>query len=77
MEGGDVAAIAAGEAAQNGASLSSVAAPLLPAVERSHTAAEPALQPPHSSCFRIYIPYMVIIRQLKSVALKMLLFAIY
>lgn len=49
MEGGDVAAIAAGEAAWNGATLSSVAAPLLPAVERSHTAAEPALQPPHSS----------------------------
>lgn len=48
MEGGDVAATAAGEAARNGASLSSVAAPLLPAVERSHTAAEPALQPPHS-----------------------------
>lgn len=48
MEGGDVAAIAAGEAAWNGASLSSVAAPLLPVVERSHTAAEPALQPPHS-----------------------------
>lgn len=42
MEGGDVAAVAAGEAARNGASLSSVAAPLLPAVERSHTAAEPA-----------------------------------
>lgn len=48
MEGGYVAAIAAGEAAWNGASLSSVAAPLLPAVERSHTATEPALQPPHS-----------------------------
>lgn len=47
MEGGDVAAIAAGGASRNGASLSSVAAPLLPVVERSHTAAEPALQPPH------------------------------
>lgn len=54
MEGGDVAAIAAGEAARNGASLSSVAAPLLPVVERSHTAAEPALQPPHSSCLFLY-----------------------
>lgn len=38
-----------GGAAWNGATLSSVAAPLLPVVERSHTAAEPALQPPHSS----------------------------
>ena len=37
-----------GGASWNGASLSSVAAPLLPVVERSHTAAEPALQPPHS-----------------------------
>lgn len=58
MEGGDVAAIAAGEAAWNGASLSSVAAPLLPAVERSHTAAEPALQPPHSSCLLLYLKRM-------------------
>ena len=52
MEGGDVAAIAAGGAAWNVASLSSVAAPLLPAVERSHTAAEPALQPPHPPCLK-------------------------
>lgn len=32
MEGGDVAAIAAGEDTRNGASLSSAAAPLLPVV---------------------------------------------
>ena len=47
-----------GGAARNGASLSSVAAPLLPVVERSHTAAEPALHPPHPPCLLLYFKRM-------------------